>query len=481
MSLAPGGSTGGDNVGTMSECTATSALRMWSTWATVGALAVTLASLIGLGDTAPNVLERSAFTVIPFVLLAAVLCAFVAARQWLIVGAVALATSSSVLAAMAAGDPAALLAALAVSGGLGLVSRRAVQFDPGARSLVAAFGLVALAAAWAVSTPARIGVAPTWHQIVAGTGATVRHAVVGVGADGGSVALASLLIWVLAAGVLFGLSTTTRRAGTAAVLPASVVTLVVGSWAIERWRGPVEAGSAMWILAGGVVAAAAAQPTVGAARCAGRGLAVLAALSLSLGTVHQVRRADGSDVRLVLGATAAACVGAAIWWASRSVRPRGVNVIATAADSDSTVRTLVAALDAAGSAVGVWAGGTAGSSVFDTTLVVGAAGEIASASAWHRETVGGDVRLIGMLTEQADPGLSIPGVDELWVTTPTQRDALATSGTHRVRVVALPVEPRSGWSHGADSALLKATGRDVQRVIGGWAAAGSRFDGDPSE
>ena len=474
----PRASTHDGSVAVMSDRSETVALRTWPSWALPGALAVAVVSLIGVDGT-PDWLERVAFTAVPFALLAAALSVAVIARHWVAVGALVLAASASVVTAMAAGEPAALLAVVAIAAVMTHASPTAAPLDPGLRSLVAAAGSVALVAAWVAATPSRVEPAPSWQQIVAQTGATLRRTIVGVGTDGSSVALMGLLAWLVAAGVLVGLALRTGSERMAGVLPASMAIAVVGSWAIERWRGEVEPGSAMWIMAGATVLTALALPSGATAEHGvGRSLVLLAAISMSLGVVHQVRRAAGSDLRLTGGVLAGAAVVVSMWWASRSRRPRGINVVAARPGAVAAARTLVAALEAAGCAVGDWTLDSAPTTVYGATVVVGAQAEIVAAGSRHPELVDADVRVIGLLTDAGAVASSTLLPDEVWVGTVEQHDALVAAGARRVCMVALPAAPAGGWDPQAD-AVLADVGRQIRRVIGGWSAvADSPFDAD---
>ena len=296
----------------------------WLPWVVAAGFAVAVVALIGLGDAAPSIPERALYTIVPVMMTVAVLVAATADDEPIVVGAVLVAIAPSVVVAMAGGEPAALLAAVGAVAGLVLAGPRFAAFDPGVRTMVAASAFVVLGAAWWLSTPARADAAPSWQAVVSQTGETLRRTVVGVGADGRTTALASLLVWLLAVGLLVGAALLSARPVVAAAVPGAFAVIIVGTWLIERWRGPVEAGSAMWVLAGSCTFTAASMRREHGDRAIGRTVLVLAALALLLGIVHQVRRSGATEVRIVVGAIAAALAAMPVWWSVSRSRPPGV-------------------------------------------------------------------------------------------------------------------------------------------------------------
>jgi GT2 family glycosyltransferase/glycosyltransferase involved in cell wall biosynthesis len=428
----------------------------------------------------PSSVEGVVFTVVPLVVVLALVSMAASRRRWVLVAGLVVAIAPSVLAQIAAGRRHALLTAVAVivglaAGPVGRRSRAVAAYGAGAGAFV---GLVSW---WAV-TPVRAGgVDPSWSVVVGSAGRHLEAAVGSLAPFGTASPVTATLAWWVAAGLVAGMVVVGRRA-IFLLAPFGAWVLVVG-WAIvlERFRGPVDAADGMWLVAGAVVFAAArveVPPRLG--RRVAIGVTLAAAWAWTAAVAALVRAVADDAVEpaawsrwrswgsLVDGRTASvllpvavlagvAVVAFAASIATRSRDPRGVNVVGyhtiTAGLGERT-RELTESLRAVGVPVAAYdlevVSARDGAALaqpderYDTTVVVAPAFEVPLAARAHPELFAGRRLIAGYwfweldeIPETHQPGLDL--VDEVWAPTTFVRDAYRSATLLPVRHLPLAI------------------------------------------
>lgn len=299
-------------------------------WPVAGLLAVLVVVQYLLLSDRPSPIELIVLTAVPVGVLAISLASATDQRRWILVGALLLAVTPTALSALASagwqGAYAVLLACAAP----------AVDRLPGrVEALGAAIAVMIGFTLWASASPGHGELpAPSWGEVVTGTGDLVRTSVGAVGELGAPLPATPMLGWWVAVGLVIGTALLAGAWKRALVIPAAVGLLVVGAWAVARWRGPVPVGGGTWILSAAVAYTGATRLAEPAAeRRIGRCLIVAAAWIWCTVVAQQIRsvRADaGSDwaiwdgwtltttsvspiALLVAGVAAVAALAAVLW------------------------------------------------------------------------------------------------------------------------------------------------------------------------
>lgn len=251
----------------------------------------------------PGVAERIAFTVLPVAALAIVLVSVVEARRWLMAGSLLVAVTPAALAAAAGAGWQGAFAVLAACAALG------VDRLPGRLAWPATAGFVLVGIGlWVAASPGHGELpAPSWREVLGNTGNVVRANTALVG-DGTPIPSTAMLGWWLAVGLVLGVAVVTGAWRRALVVPAAVALLVVASWAIGRWHGPVAAGGGTWLVSAAVAYVGSTQVAVpGADRRVGRCLVVTASWIWLAAVARQIRslQADTADGDVIWGGSLA--------------------------------------------------------------------------------------------------------------------------------------------------------------------------------
>lgn len=251
----------------------------------------------------PGVIDRIAFTAVPVVLLAVVLGSVVEARRWCMAGSLLVAVTPAALAAAAGAGWEGAFAVLAACAALG------VDRMPGRLAWPAAAGFVLVGIGlWVAASPGHGELPPpSWREILGSTGSVVRASTATVG-DGTPIPSTAMLGWWLAVGLVLGVAVATGAWRRALVMPAAIALLIVVSWAIARWHGPVAAGGGTWLVSAAVAYVGATRvPVPGAERRIGRCLVVAASWIWLAAVARQIRslQADTADGDVIWGGSLA--------------------------------------------------------------------------------------------------------------------------------------------------------------------------------
>lgn len=223
-------------------------VRQPVSWGVASGLAVVLVTRsAALGASSPRALLGAVLAVV----VPALVIGDCFGRRHPFVGAsILLASSGTVLSATADGRWQGLVALAAIW----LATRSSARW---AKAALAVVVVAALAVWWNAGFDRGAAPGPPWREIAGDTGATLRRSLSSVGVAEVLVPSTGVLLWWIGLGVVVGAAVVAGRPSRALWIPGSVTIVVLATWAIRLLEGSVDPLGATWIVAGGVVLAAA--------------------------------------------------------------------------------------------------------------------------------------------------------------------------------------------------------------------------------